>query len=669
MLHNIGNAISSVATGVATLHQKSRDNELLSRFTALAAAVEEHDDDWVDWLRSDPQGQQVRAFFLALVKDFRSECEGFQRMAARVSNRVEHIVDIIRTQESFTDGTVEPKLVALRPTLDDAVKVLGASFEQRGIAVRVDCAAAPDEVRLQESKFHQMLVNLLMNALEALRRGLSGRRGPGVRAVRAGRRPHRRRFPGARRDRQRHRYRSGSQGGTDLLAGLPDEADGQRARPALGGELRHRGGRKHRGAERGHRARDDDAGEAPPGAGCRADRGTGGTLMAEPAAGLAPDGAMRNRQVLIVDDPPAIHHDFREMLRHDTPSMASDEMAASFAAPRSPSPLPVFELLHARGGEIACDMVGEARRSGRPVAAAYIDIRMPPGISGIETVRRMRDIDLDIEVVLMTAYTDQPMVEIVRDMALLHKLLYIRKPFAREEIQQITLSLVTKWNVEQEVTAGRRRLSGSHRRLESVLDATGDAIAMYDGSSRLAFGNRCYQQLLDVSSDEMQAMPQDAALRRFTERRHAPGDGRPGTKSGGGAVVEPPGAEEDKAPVLPDAAARAGRLRGGDRKPRRVPGRIAGDRGRADEAGGGAPAGRAGRHLRAERHRRVERGHPAGVRAGEAGSRQRRERAGPGRERHGQGAGSQGAALQRPPADRAVRGGQLGGGAGDAGRE
>lgn len=44
----------------------------------------------------------------------------------------------------------------------------------------------------------------------------------------------------------------------------------------------------------------------------------------------------------------------------------------------------------------------------------------------------------------MTAYTDTPLPDIVHEMELLHKLLYIRKPFAREEIQQITLALVEK---------------------------------------------------------------------------------------------------------------------------------------------------------------------------------------------------------------------------------
>ena len=102
----------------------------------------------------------------------------------------------------------------------------------------------------------------------------------------------------------------------------------------------------------------------------------------------------------------------------------------------------------------------------------------------------------------MTAYAEQPLSEIVRNMALLDKLLYIRKPFASEEIQQIALSLVTKWNVERELARQRQELGVSHRRLEAVLNATGDAIAMYDTADQLVFANRWYQELVDPGGSQ-----------------------------------------------------------------------------------------------------------------------------------------------------------------------
>ena len=248
-----------------------------------------------------------------------------------------------------------------------------------------------------------------------------------------------------------------------------------------------------------------------------------------------------NNRVLIVDDQEEIHDDFREMLVTGEGG-SSDDLAAAFLPPRRPF-LPEFALSHAASGEQACRRIEEGRERGAPTAVAYVDVRMPPGIDGIETIHRMRQVDRDIEIVIMTAYTDKSLSEIVHDMDRLHKLLYIRKPLAREEIQQITLSLVVKWNVERALASGRRQLTHSHRRLEAVLDATGDAIAMYDLDARLVFANRWYEGLFDISSDELSALPRNAAMARFAERLGdvppAQADGRLQPDRGGGSVVEP----------------------------------------------------------------------------------------------------------------------------------
>lgn len=231
---------------------------------------------------------------------------------------------------------------------------------------------------------------------------------------------------------------------------------------------------------------------------------------------------LRNRRVLIVDDQKEIHDDFAEMLRPRFMETVTDELASAFTQQTDESFLPEFELMHADSGEEACEVITTEKEAGRPLCVAFVDIRMPPGIDGIETIRRVRRIDRDVEIVIMTAYTDKTLVEIIEDMELLHKLLYIRKPFAREEIQQITLSLVGKWNIEQELARKRRQLTTSHDRLEAVLDATGDALAMYDVSGNLVFANRRYERVLDVTKSELKKMSPKAFSERFNERFREP---------------------------------------------------------------------------------------------------------------------------------------------------
>ena len=229
-----------------------------------------------------------------------------------------------------------------------------------------------------------------------------------------------------------------------------------------------------------------------------------------------------NLLVLIVDDQKEIHDDFEEMLRPSIAKSSADDLAAAFLHEENKSFLPEFELLHATSGEEACRAIEAGKESNRPIAVAYIDIRMPPGIDGIETIRRVRTIDRDVEIVIMTAYTDKSLPEIVHDMELLHKLLYIRKPFSREEIQQITLSLVGKWNVEQELAEKQRQLTASHQRLEAVLDATGDAMAMYDTDERLVFANRGYERMLDLSKGDLEKLSTEAFMEHFHKRFREP---------------------------------------------------------------------------------------------------------------------------------------------------
>ena len=227
-----------------------------------------------------------------------------------------------------------------------------------------------------------------------------------------------------------------------------------------------------------------------------------------------------NRRVLIVDDQKEIHDDFAEMLKPQPSEGSADKLAAAFVIEEEEPFLPEFELLHAMGAEEACDIMRVGKERARPIAVAYIDIRMPPGVDGIETLRRVREIDRDVEVVVMTAYTDRSLPEIIQNVEPLHKVLYIRKPFAREEIQQITLSLVDKWNIEQELAKKQRQLTISHERLEAVLDATGEAMAMYDLTGRMVFANRGYEKLADLPVNELKKLSPEAVVAHFRERFH-----------------------------------------------------------------------------------------------------------------------------------------------------
>ena len=168
ILHNIGNAINSVTVGINVLQENLVGNQLIHRFSALADMVGAHQEDWVDYIKNDPKGQQVLPFMIALAADFIDQNKRVVETLERVTERVKHIIDIIRTQKSFNQPSMTRKTINLQKAILSAVKLQQDSIDKRGIQVHVDCKNAPQEVRVQESQFHQMLVNLVKNSIEAI---------------------------------------------------------------------------------------------------------------------------------------------------------------------------------------------------------------------------------------------------------------------------------------------------------------------------------------------------------------------------------------------------------------------------------------------------------------------------------------------------------------------
>ena len=168
ILHNIGNAINSVTTGIETVHQSLENDRLVRRLSALGEALRAHRDDWIDYIRNDAQGRKVMPFIIALAEDSARQNEALIKTVKRVRDRANLIADVVRTQKALGSLRMDRKDIDLRNAFSSAIKVLQDSLDKRGIRIDVDCENAPKEIRVQESQFHQMMVNLIKNSIEAI---------------------------------------------------------------------------------------------------------------------------------------------------------------------------------------------------------------------------------------------------------------------------------------------------------------------------------------------------------------------------------------------------------------------------------------------------------------------------------------------------------------------
>jgi signal transduction histidine kinase len=164
------------------------------------------------------------------------------------------------------------------------------------------------------------------------------------------------------------------------------------------------------------------------------------------------DNHSKNPRVLIVDDNQAIHEDFRRILQAQPEDQDLHQARTDlFGGASLVEALDHFELDYAFQGQAALALVQMARQEGRPYAVAFVDMRMPTGWDGLETIERLWEVDGRIQVVICTAYSDHSWAEIAARLGMSDRLLILRKPFDAIEVQQIAASLTRKWELGRDV--------------------------------------------------------------------------------------------------------------------------------------------------------------------------------------------------------------------------
>ncbi len=154
-----------------------------------------------------------------------------------------------------------------------------------------------------------------------------------------------------------------------------------------------------------------------------------------------------NRRILVIDDNEAIHEDFCKVLGHDDGGDAGGLTAAMLGQDKTSNHVVTYEIDSAFQGQEGLEKVRAALVAGRPYAMAFVDMRMPPGWDGLETIKRIWDADPRIQIAICTAYSDYPWGDIVDQLGVTDSLLILKKPFDEAEACQMALAMTEKWNI------------------------------------------------------------------------------------------------------------------------------------------------------------------------------------------------------------------------------
>ena len=156
------------------------------------------------------------------------------------------------------------------------------------------------------------------------------------------------------------------------------------------------------------------------------------------------------QKILVVDDDPQVLSAYREVLVTPVDEVADlIELLGDSLRKEPENDSNDREIVEANSAAQAISLVENALSQGDPFTVAFVDIRMPPGMDGVECAVRLKEIDPRVYIVLVSAYADYSL-EQVRSTPLEDDFLYIRKPFIAEELDQTARTFSHFWERDRQ---------------------------------------------------------------------------------------------------------------------------------------------------------------------------------------------------------------------------
>ena len=186
-------------------------------------------------------------------------------------------------------------------------------------------------------------------------------------------------------------------------------------------------------------------------------------------------------RILTIDDNEAIHEDYRKVLyaSANNPKLTeATELLFGESAAKAQSNVNNFHyrIDSALQGEQGIKLVEKSIEENNPYATAFVDVRMPPGIDGVETCKRIWEIDPDITLVLCTAYSDHSWEEISVQLNHTDKLLILKKPFDPLELRQIAAAQTARWSLTKIVDQHTQTLESRVTQRTQEISETRDLV-------------------------------------------------------------------------------------------------------------------------------------------------------------------------------------------------
>jgi CheY-like chemotaxis protein len=161
---------------------------------------------------------------------------------------------------------------------------------------------------------------------------------------------------------------------------------------------------------------------------------------------------LSNHRILVIDDDQGIH----ELIRHillkfsgfaDHPDQNKQPL---FRELDENSRLPTFEIDSAYEGRDGLALIQKSLRENRPYSMAFVDVHMPTGWDGIETICNIWKKYCDLQVVICTGFSDRSWEKRLKTLGYLDRVIVLKKPFDSIEVLQLAVAMTEKWRLNEQ---------------------------------------------------------------------------------------------------------------------------------------------------------------------------------------------------------------------------
>ncbi|AIB35019.1 MULTISPECIES: DAHL domain-containing protein [Pseudomonas] len=166
VLHNVGNVLNSVNISAELVTRKLRSSKALGLGKAMQL-INEHKADLGTFLTEDEKGKLLPGYLNQLVDAIAVEQQGMTDELAQLSKSVDHIKDIVSTQQSYAGAATLLEPVHISGLMEDALRMNAGALSRHHVTVVKEYAQVP-EILADKHRLLLIMVNLISNAKYAM---------------------------------------------------------------------------------------------------------------------------------------------------------------------------------------------------------------------------------------------------------------------------------------------------------------------------------------------------------------------------------------------------------------------------------------------------------------------------------------------------------------------